>query len=321
VVTVLPIGGGTGGARGAARRQRPDPAVRRASRTAVRRALPFATPFLILFLAIYVIPICYSVYQSLFTVNRSGLGLTASEPKFTGLTNYARALNDPAFLGSLRRVLFIGAVQVPVMLLTALALALLIDAKVAPGTKIYRIIYFLPYALPGVIAGLMWSFLYAPTLSPVVRGLEAIGVDATFTSDAALPYSIMNILTWAWTGYNMIIIYSSLQSIPHDVVEAAALDGASKWKTAWSVKVPMVRPAIILTAVFSIIGTAQLYNEPVTMKAVAPNLSSDYTPIMSALKTLTSNYPYAATKAVLLAVLIGLCSAVFFRLTRQREPV
>ncbi|MDR3359438.1 MAG: ABC transporter permease subunit [Bifidobacteriaceae bacterium] len=302
------------------RRPRLDQAGRRAARRAAKRALPFALPFAALFLLVYVIPIVYSVYQSLFAVNRSGLGLSAPEPKFAGLANYARALSDPDFLGSLKRVLFIGVVQVPVMLLLALALALLIDAKAAPGTKVYRVVYFLPYALPGVIAGLMWSFLYAPSLSPIVRGLEKLGLDVDFTADGVLPFSIMNILTWAWTGYNMIIIYSSLQSIPQELMEAAAIDGASKWKTAWRIKVPMVRPAIILTAVFSIIGTAQLYNEPVTMKAIAPNLPSDYTPIMSALKTLTSNYPYSATKAVILALLIGLCSALFFRVTRQKDP-
>jgi multiple sugar transport system permease protein len=300
--------------------RRPRRAGHRTARTAIRRAWPFALPFLALFLAVYIIPICYSVYQSLFTVSRSGLGLTAAEPKFAWFANYARAFEDPAFMGSLGRVLFIGVIQVPVMLVLALVLALFIDSKIAPGTKAYRIIYFLPYALPGVIAGLMWSFLYAPSLSPIVRGFEALGWNVDFTRDGVLPFSIMNILTWAWTGYNMIIIYSSLQSIPPEVIEAAAIDGCSGWNAAWKIKVPMVRPAIILTAVFSIIGTAQLYNEPVTMKAIAPNLSSDYTPLMSALKTLTSNFPYSATKAVILALFIGLCSALFFRLTRQKDP-
>jgi multiple sugar transport system permease protein len=295
-------------------------AERRAARKALRRALGFMAPFAVLFLAVYLVPLGYSLYQSLFTMGRSGLGLGGASPTFSGLANYGRAFTDPAFMGSLGRVGFIGIVQVPIMLFLALLLALGIDARSTVGARFFRMVYFLPYALPGVIAGLMWSFLYAPSLSPIVRGLEAMGLDADFTAPSALPFAIMNILTWAWTGYNMIIIYSSLQSIPPEISEAAALDGCSAWRTAWRIKVPMVRPAIILTAVFSIIGTAQLYNEPVTMKAIAPHLSSDYTPIMSALKTLTSNYPYSATKAVILAALIGVCSAVFFRLTRERNP-
>jgi multiple sugar transport system permease protein len=276
-------------------------------------------PFAVLFLAVYLVPLGYSVVQSLFTMGRSGLGLGGAHLTFAGAANYVRAFTDPAFLGSLGRVAFIGIVQVPIMLILALLLALAIDARSTVGARFFRMAYFLPYALPGVIAGLMWSFLYAPSLSPIVRGLASLGVHADFTAPAALPFSIMNILTWAWTGYNMIIIYSSLQSIPPEISEAAALDGCSAWRTAWRIKVPLVRPAIILTAVFSIIGTAQLYNEPVTMKAIAPNLSSDDTPIMSALKTLTSNFPYSATKAVILAVLIGVCSGVFFRLTRERN--
>jgi multiple sugar transport system permease protein len=292
---------------------------KRASRKALRRAIPFTIPFAVLFLGVYVIPLGYSLYQSLFTMGRSGLGLTGAHPKFSGLANYGRALVDPAFMGSIGRVAFIGIIQVPVMLLLALVLALAIDSRTTVGRRFFRMVYFLPYALPGVIAGLMWSFLYAPTLSPIVRALESLGITIDFTAPEVLPFSIMNILTWAWTGYNMIIIYASLQSIPPEITEAAALDGCSSWRTAWRIKVPMVRPAIILTAVFSIIGTAQLYNEPVTMKAVAPHLSSDYTPIMSALKTLTSNFPYSATKAVILAAFIGVSSAVFFRITRERN--
>jgi multiple sugar transport system permease protein len=292
---------------------------RRASRQALRRAIPFALPFTLLFCGVYLAPLGYSLYQSLFTMGRSGLGLGGAAPSFSGLANYGRALSDPAFMGSLGRVLFIGVIQVPIMLALALVLALLIDSKPTIGRRFFRMVYFLPYALPGVIAGLMWSFLYAPSLSPITRGLESLGINVDFTAPGVLPFSIMNILTWAWTGYNMIIIYASLQSIPPEVTEAAALDGCSGMSAAWRIKVPMVRPAIILTAVFSIIGTAQLYNEPVTMKAIAPHLSSDYTPIMSALKTLTSNFPYSATKAVILAAFIGVCSAVFFRVTRERS--
>jgi multiple sugar transport system permease protein len=295
------------------------PSSSKSARQAGRRALPFILPFGLLFIGVYLIPIGYSLYQSMFTMNRSGLGLGDPEPKFSWFANYARAFGDPAFMGSLKRVLLIGVVQVPVMLLLSLVLALLIDARGTLGRKAFRIIYFLPYALPGVIAGLMWSFLYAPSLSPIVQLAEKFSIPLDFTSDAALPWAIGNIMTWAWTGYNMIIIYSSLQSIPAEVMEAAALDGCSPWQAAWRIKVPMVRPAILMTAVFSIIGTAQLYNEPVIMKGVAPNLPSDFTPIMSALKTLTGNYPYAATKAVILALFIGVCSAVFFAVTRRKD--
>jgi multiple sugar transport system permease protein len=289
-------------------------------RQALTRAIPFMIPFALLYLFIYLIPLCYALYKSMYTVGRSGLGISAPEPKFTGFSNYINVLTDPVFMSSMGRVLLIGLIQVPVMLILALVLALWIDMRTTVGKRFFRILYFLPYALPGVIAGLMWSFLYAPSLSPIVKAAEAIGIHLDFTSGNVLPFSIMNIMTWAWTGYNMIIIYSSLQSIPSEIMEAAAIDGLTGWKASWKIKVPMVRPAIILTAVFSIIGTAQLYNEPVVLKGVAPNLSSQYTPIMSALSTLTSNYNTSAAKSVILAIFIGACSAVFFAVTREKEP-
>ncbi|WP_344613077.1 sugar ABC transporter permease [Dactylosporangium salmoneum] len=287
---------------------------RRGRARELRRAAPFVLPFLVLFVVVYLIPAGYSIAQSFFAVKRSGLGLGGAETVFAGLDNYARVFGDGEFLGSLGRVAFIGVIQVPVMLGIALFLALLIDSSVATGRKFFRVAYFLPYGLPGVIAALVWSFLYAPTLSPVTRLFASMGIDVSFVTDGALPFSIANILTWAWTGYNTILIFSALQAIPEETMEAAALDGCSGWKAALLIKVPLIRPALLLTLVFSIIGTAQLYNEPVTMKAVAPNLPSTYTPIMAALRSLSANdFNYAAAQSVVLGAVICVLSVLVFR--------
>ncbi|GAA4254541.1 sugar ABC transporter permease [Dactylosporangium darangshiense] len=287
---------------------------RRGRARELRRAAPFVLPFLVLFVVVYLIPAGYSVVQSFFAVKRSGLGLGGAETVFAGLDNYTRVFHDGEFLGSLGRVAFIGLIQVPVMLGIALILALLIDSSVSTGRKFFRVAYFLPYGLPGVIAALVWSFLYAPTLSPVTRLFASMGIHVSFVTDGALPFSIANILTWAWTGYNTILIFSALQAIPEETMEAAALDGCSGWKAALLIKVPLIRPALLLTLVFSIIGTAQLYNEPVTMKAVAPNLPSTYTPIMAALRSLSSNdFNYAAAQSVVLGAVICVLSVLVFR--------
>ncbi|MER7276162.1 sugar ABC transporter permease [Dactylosporangium sp. NPDC000244] len=287
---------------------------RRGRARELRRAAPFVLPFLVLFVVVYLIPAGYSIAQSFFAVKRSGLGLGGAETVFAGLDNYTRVFGDGEFLGSLGRVAFIGVIQVPVMLGIALILALLIDSSVATGRKFFRVAYFLPYGLPGVIAALVWSFLYAPTLSPITRLFASMGIHVSFVTDGALPFSIANILTWAWTGYNTILIFSALQAIPEETMEAAALDGCSGWKAALLIKVPLIRPALLLTLVFSIIGTAQLYNEPVTMKAVAPNLASTYTPIMAALRSLSANdFNYAAAQSVVLGAVICVLSVLVFR--------
>ncbi|MEV1175494.1 sugar ABC transporter permease [Nonomuraea sp. NPDC049784] len=280
----------------------------------LRRAAPFVLPFLVLFVVVYLIPAGYSVVQSFFAVKRSGLGLGGAETVFAGFDTYLRVFQDAAFIGSLGRVAFIGLIQVPVMLLIALVLALLIDSSVSTGRRFFRVAYFIPYGLPGVIAALVWSFLYAPSLSPITRIF-----DISFVTDGALPFSIANILTWAWTGYNTILIFSALQAIPEETMEAAVLDGCSGWKAALLIKIPLIRPALLLTLVFSIIGTAQLYNEPVTMKSVAPNLPSTYTPIMAALRSLSSNdFNYAAAQSVVLGAVICVLSVLVFRASAKR---
>jgi multiple sugar transport system permease protein len=284
-----------------------------------RTALLFLAPFAVLFLAVYVAPIGYTAEQSLFKLHHSGLGLTAPTKVFAGLGNYADVFRDAAFRASLARVLFIGIVQVPVMLGLALALALLIDAKSTLFPRFFRLAYFLPYALPGVVGTLMWSYLVAPGLSPISALAAHLGWQLDLTSNSMLAPTIGNMLTWGWTGYNMLIIYSALQAIPPELSEAATVDGASAWRIAWHIKVPMVRPALVLTAVFSIIGTAQLYNEPATLQAVAPNLSSTYTPIFAAYDSVANNnFPYAAAESVVLALFAFALSFGFLRIAARR---
>ncbi|MBP0457627.1 sugar ABC transporter permease [Streptomyces bomunensis] len=265
----------------------------------------------------YVAPIVYAAVSSLFTVHRSGLGLTAPSKVFDPLGNYARALHDGAFTGALGRVALFGVVQVPLMLCLALALALLIDAKSARGKGFFRLAGFLPYAIPGVSAALVWSFMYSSQSSPINRLLAPLGVSVPFFDGHLVLWSVANIVTWSWVGYNMIIIYSALQAIPAEVLEAARMDGASALRVAWSIKVPAIRGALVLTAVFSIIGSAQLFNEPTVLRPVSGGaISSSFTPLMSAQSAVAAgNYPYAAAQSVVLAVLVGVVSFVFLKLT------
>ncbi|MFC1433770.1 carbohydrate ABC transporter permease [Streptacidiphilus sp. N1-3] len=294
---------------------RPPRHLRRRGRTVAL----FLGPFLLLFVTMYLAPIGYTLYQSCFRMHRDGLGLTAPTRVFAGLSNYGTALGDPSFRGSLLRVLLIGLVQVPLMLLLALGLALLLDARSTPFKRFFRLAFFLPYALPGVVGALMWSYLVAPGLSPITAAAHHLGLHLDLTSDAMLAPTIGNMLTWGWTGYNMLIIYSALQAIPAELSEAATMDGCSAWGTAWRIKVPLVRPALVLTTVFSIIGTAQLYNEPAILHNVAPNLSSAYTPILAAYGQIdANNFNAAAAESVLLAALAFVLSFGFLRIVQRR---
>lgn len=284
-----------------------------------RTAALLLAPFAVIFLGMYLAPLCFAVYRSLFVLKRDGLGLTAPTLVFDPFTNYLKAFTDPVFIESLGRVLLFGVVQVPVMLALATGLALLIDSRSARAKGFFRLTSFLPYAVPGVIAALMWSFLYSGTSSPINALLAPLGIEIPFLGEDMVLWSVANIVTWGWTGYNMIIIYAALQSIPGEILEAAKIDGASAWNIAWNIKIPMVRPALILTAVFSIIGTAQLYNEPKVLQSVSGgSIDSAFTPLMAAqAATAAQNYPYAAATSVILAVLVGILSITFFKITNR----
>jgi multiple sugar transport system permease protein len=208
---------------------------------------------------------------------------------------------------------------VPIMLALALALALLLDSAVVRLQRFFRIVYFLPYAIPGVIAALMWAFLYSPQLSPIVTLLDAIGPRPDFLGGGAILWSIANVVTWTYTGYNMLIIFAALQAIPGELSEAARVDGAGGIRTAWSIKVPIVRPALVLTGVFSIIGTLQLFTEPIVFRTISTNVTSGYTPNLLAFNIASGqNYPLAAAMSVVLAIGTFVLSFGFFRYAQKR---
>nr|WP_237512701.1 MULTISPECIES: sugar ABC transporter permease [unclassified Streptomyces] len=269
----------------------------------------------------YIAPLLYATVSSLFVVKRSGLGLAPPTREFEPLHNFAQAFGDHDFLGALARVGLFAVVQVPLMLGVALGLALLLDSRSARAKGFFRLGAFLPYAIPGVSAALVWSFMYSSESSPINHLLEPLGVRIPFFADGAVLWSVANIVTWSWTGYNMIIIYSALQTIPAEVLEAAKMDGASALRIAWSVKIPAVRSSLVLTTVFSIIGSAQLFNEPAVLQPISGGaISSAFTPIMSAQAAVAAgNYPYAAAQSVVLALTVGVLSFVFFKLTSRGE--
>ena len=281
----------------------------------------FLSPFLALFALMYLLPIGYAVIRSMYRDEKSGLGLGPTKTVFSPLFNYHLALTNTDFLYSIGRVFAFGIVQVPAMLGLALCLALLLDSKSATWRGFFRLASFMPYAVPGVIAALMWSFLYDPTSSPINKLLSPLGIHLTFLSPGLALWSVANIVTWAWTGYNTLIIYAALQSVPPEIIEAATVEGASAWRIAWRIKVPMVRSAIVLTLIFSIIGSAQLFNEPTVLQPISQGtISSTYTPIMAAQAAkIAGDYSSAAAQSVLLAAITSLLSFIVLRLANRKE--
>ena len=201
---------------------------------------------------------------------------------FAGLSNYTSALTDAGVLviASLRVVIY-SLILVPVMLGLALLFALLLDARRVRFQRFGRLSIFLPYAVPTVIASLLWGFLYLPTVSPFPTILAGLGLSMPnlFATHVVL-LSVANIGVWGGTGFNMIVMYTALRAVPSELYEAARIDGASQRQVALRIKIPMIAPALVLTGVFSLIATLQVFNEPHDAPPLTNTISPDWMPLM-----------------------------------------
>lgn len=304
-----------------AERSSAPPTPHRRSSTSKRKqniaAYLFILPFFVVFIAMLVVPLVYSGYLSLFESKLIGGEV------FAGLANYVRALQDSAFLASLGRMGLFFVVQVPIMLGLALFFALALDTARARGSKGVRLLIFMPYAVPAVVATLMWGYLYGPDFGPIAQIARAVGFGTPeFLSPGNILGAMMNIVTWEFVGYNMIIMYAALRSIPSELYEAAEIDGAGQFRIAWSVKIPSIGPAILLTVIFSVIGTFQLFAEPSLLNAIAPNaITNSFTPNYYAYNVAFINQElnYAAAIAFLLGIVIAVVSYLVQLSTQRRE--
>jgi len=274
-------------------------------------------PFLVVFAAMVVVPLVYAGYLSFFRHRLIGGTI------FVGFDNFAQAFTDKLFLAGVGRVALFFIIQVPTMLALALILALVLDSGRLHLKRFVRLAVFLPYAVPGVVAALMWGYLYGNTFGPFAQLARAIGLPApNFLADNTILYSMMNIVSWSYVGYNMMILYSALRTVPTELYEAARIDGASEFQIAWHIKIPALRPAIVLTVIFSIIGSFQLFNEPNILSSLAPTvIGSSFTPNIYAysLAFSSKNVNYAAAIAFVLGFVIMIASYVFQLSTRRKD--
>lgn len=279
-------------------------------------------PLSIAFSVFFALPIVLAIFQSFRqTKVAGGLGMGGTTTVFSGIANYTAVLTDGAILHGFLRVVLLGVIQVPIMLAISILMALLFDAGIIWGRQFFQTAAFLPHAIPGVIAGLIWGALYLPQISPIVKGLSAVGIHANFLSNHTVLFSIMNISTWEWIGYNMIILYAALQSIPKEILEQAKVDGAGGIRTATSIKLPLVVPALVITLAFSVIGSLQQFALPAVLSTFTSAVDSKYTPNLAVFNLATGNgvTERASALAVVMALLAFVLSFTVLRIRDRTE--
>jgi multiple sugar transport system permease protein len=275
----------------------------------------FVAPHMLMLGLFMLVPTVYAVYTSLFTSKLIG------GTRFSGLANYEAVLHSSEFWGGVGRVLLFGVIQVPVTIALAFAFAAVFDAGIVPFSRFFRTIFFMPFAVPGVVASVMWSFLLLPGFGPYAELAQALGLGHLdfFSSGLILP-TIILIVIWEWTGYNMTILFTSLKSIPREVTEAAIMEGASLWTIILRIKLPMVAPSIVMLVFLNTVGALQLFTEPSILAAFQPQaISFGFTPSLFVYNTAVGSgqYNLGAAAAIVLALIIGLISVGAFALRRR----
>jgi multiple sugar transport system permease protein len=282
-----------------------------------RGGLMFVTPFMIMYTLFIIVPIGYAVYDSLYTTKLIG------GTSFSGFANYSTVLQSGPFWGGVIRVIIFGAIQIPVMLAIAFFFATIFDLGVAKWGQVFRAIYFVPFAVPVVVSALMWGFLFDPAYGPFNRFMNAIGFHGfNWLSDTFMLPAIIIIAIWEWTGYNSIILYTALKSVPRDLIEAAILDDTPLWKIILRIKLPMVRPAIIMLVFINTIGASQLFIEPnILNNYQAGVITNTWTPVYDIYSTSIQNgeYQLGAAMAVVLAIITIAISAASLAFRDRRR--
>lgn len=275
----------------------------------------FIAPAVLLFLAFILYPIISSLLLSFQT--RIG-----PENVFVGFENYARLFGDRLFYTALGNTFLILIVQVPIMLTLALGLAVLLNSALGSLKGFFRVAYFMPAITALVAYAIIFAILLNQDFGAINYLLSLVGIDPVpwLTSGFWAKVSLILALTWRYTGYNMVIFLAGLQGISQDLYEAAAVDGATRWRQFVSITVPQLRPVILFTVVLSTIGTLQLFDEPFVLTDGGPNNAT-----LTIAMYLYQNgfqffdFGYASAIAYVLVVLIAALSFFQIRFLGEEE--
>jgi raffinose/stachyose/melibiose transport system permease protein len=219
----------------------------------------FLLPALVLFGLLVLAPILVAAYTSMFNWN----GYGGMPTDFVGFGNFVRLLTDPIFLGDLGHGGLLIALSLLIQLPLALGIALLLNQRIR-GRALFRLLFFAPYMLSEVIAGVLFTMIFAPDTGLADQVMRTIGLGdlgVTWLGDPSIVmYVLFYVMTWKYFGFHMILYLAGRQNIPDELTEAAAIDGASEWQTFRYITLPLLGPTIRISVFLAVIGTIQLFD-------------------------------------------------------------
>lgn len=292
------------------RRGRPAPTVS----PYARGVWPLMLPALVVTAALIVIPIAYSVILT-FTGARSSGGTFS-------FTNFERMFSDPLFWNSLRVTLLLYVVCLVVQMVLGVGLGLLLSIDV-PGRRVLQGAILIPAITASVAVGLLWLLFYDPTLGTANKLLETFGLDSvTWLGDPAVaPWALIITDTWQWTPFVALIVSAGIRSLPQDIFEAAAIDGAAGWKKAIYVGLPMLAPVLTVAILLRTVDLVRFFDLAYIMTGGGPiNATSTLNLYGYREAFINQDHGYAATLQITLFVFVILIAGLF-TVSRKRFTV
>jgi ABC-type sugar transport system permease subunit len=256
-------------------------------------------------------------------------GLPGLPVAWVGLQNYVDFFGPAHFsdnLNALRNTVVFAVVTTLVQIAVALVIALLLNRKLR-GTSFYRAVVFMPTVLGVTVIGLIWSLVFNPTGGPAAAVLQALGTHSAFFGDPAITLGlVMFVQIWTQIGMSVVIFIAGLQAIPEEVMEAAAIDGASPWQRLRLVTIPMLAPSVTTNVIFGIVNALQSYQ----LAYVLTGPNNRATQLLSTEifvqgfggvpgTQVSQSQGYAAAISILQFVLVGVISLLALAYLRRRE--
>ena len=231
----------------------------------------FVAPAAIIMAICLIYPLAYMVWGSFREWNPSQ---TIGEAEFVGLKNYITLLGDPNFRESMGVTLRFATVVVTIEMVIGVGLALLLDRNIK-GMSLLRTLFILPMMIAPVVVGLMWRYMYHPTVGTFNRFLDSVGLPKV---DWLGEYALTSVIVadiWQWSPFIFILALAALQSLPRSALEAARIDGATAWQQIWHIKLPLMMPVLIVTGLLRLIDAFKVLEVILVMTEGGPGLSTE----------------------------------------------
>ena len=281
-----------------------------------RWAYLFISPFFILFILFFLYPTIQSFRLSLF--KWEGFG----QYTFVGTDNYVKLAKDALFKQTLWNSLVLMIITTVPQIILSIFLAVLINARVVRGKRIWRTIFFLPITLSPVIVAIIFTLIFDENfgLLNYVLGWLNLPTVPWLTSTEWSKFSVSVLVNWRWIGWNIVILLAALQGISQDLIDSAVVDGADEARTFWHITLPLIKPTVVYLVMLGIIDGLRIFAEPTVLTRGGPAKSS-----MTVMMYLYNqafyyfNYGYASTVAVVAFILIMIISAVSWKIISKHN--